>query len=160
MHISAEQIPGPPVPALVTAAEDAELLVLGHLGPGGLTAAFAGSMAMTVMAQVRRPVVLVRAGWNIAHEQPPRAEEQPPDRAPHKDVGGQAPHKDVLLALDPHQGREELLGFAFDAAHRRGAPLSILYAWHLAHGQVGTHPARMELARQDAEWALAAMTGP
>ncbi|MCF3124570.1 universal stress protein [Streptomyces arenae] len=150
-YISAEQVRRPPVPALVGEAEAAELLVLGHQGLGGIAAAFAGSVASAVVARVRRPTVLVRAGWDAAHERVADAEGGEADRGS---------NKEVLLALDLRHDCGELLDFAFGAAHARGAPLSILYAWHLTEGPPGAHRTRRVTVQRDAEWALAAVVDP
>lgn len=149
--VSAEQIHKPPVPALVAVAEDAELLVLGNRGFRGMGGFFAGSVAMAALAQVRRPVVLVRAGAVAADECVPDARGRPSE---HTACRG------VAVALDLKNECDALLDFAFDAARRRGAPLVVLYAWHLPDRPLGTRRQRVAAARREAEWVLTAVLEP
>ncbi|WP_240499110.1 universal stress protein, partial [Streptomyces prasinus] len=60
IEVTAEQVPGRPHEVLVKAAEDAELLVLGSRGLGGLAGFLVGSVGLAVVARTERPVVLVR----------------------------------------------------------------------------------------------------
>ncbi|MBC9715928.1 universal stress protein [Streptomyces sp. TRM66268-LWL] len=148
VRITAEQVPRPPVPALIGAAQSAEMLVLGNQGLGPVSAAFAGSVAGAVVGQVRQPVVLVRAGWTPAEEQLPTTD------------GDLAARRPVVLALDVRHDCTELLGFAFESARERSAPLTILYAWHLTEGPGAGRSRRLDLAQLEADWTLAAVVEP
>ncbi|MFE9120416.1 universal stress protein [Streptomyces sp. NPDC007172] len=112
IYLSAERIDRPPVAALLSEAEGAELLALGSQGfsgPGGL---LAGSVAMAVAPRVQRPVVLVRADGSPADGLPPGA--------------GQAAYRDVAVAVDLSHETGSLLEFAFKAARCRNAGLRVL----------------------------------
>ncbi|MER7172152.1 universal stress protein [Streptomyces mesophilus] len=145
LYISAEQLRKPPVPALVEAAMSAELLALGNQGLGGVGGMLAGSVALASVAQVRRPVVLVRAGAEETDGHVP-------------DVAGSAsrrtPYREVLVALDLGGTPDPLLEFAFEAARARGALLRALYAWHLPPGHGDGSRRRAELPQREAVWAL------
>ncbi|NEA56572.1 universal stress protein [Streptomyces sp. SID13666] len=99
---------GPPAEALSTAANEAELLVIGSRGLSGVAGFFVGSVAQAAVAHVGRPVVLVRAGESTEDEHLP-------------DAAGMA------LTRPCH----ELLEFAFSAAAQRGARLRVINGWHL-----------------------------
>ncbi|MGY4742242.1 universal stress protein [Streptomyces sp. ATMOS53] len=71
LYISAEQVRRQPGPALLAAAEIAELLVIGSQGTGGVGGFMSGSVAMATVAHVDRPVVLVRADETAADEHLP-----------------------------------------------------------------------------------------
>ncbi|NGO78858.1 universal stress protein [Streptomyces sp. YC504] len=122
LEIHARQLPGAPVPTLVEAAAEAELLVLGSRGYSGFAAFMVGSVALGVAARAPRPVVLVRAG-----ELPEDAHEPDPDGA----LTHTTPYRPVVLGLDLTRPGEELLAYAFDAAASRGAPLEVVHAWTL-----------------------------
>ncbi|MFE2582827.1 universal stress protein [Streptomyces sp. NPDC059378] len=89
--------------ALVKAASDAEMLVLGSRGlETTVESYFLGDISMPVVARAARPVVLVRAD--------PAAE-------------GPVPAHRVVVALKLHDSSEELLDFAFRTAAVRDVPL-------------------------------------
>ncbi|WP_139058277.1 universal stress protein, partial [Streptomyces prasinopilosus] len=71
IEVTAEQVPGRPHEVLAKLAEDAELLVLGSRGLGGLAGFLVGSVGLAVVARTERPVVLVRAGEQAADEHEP-----------------------------------------------------------------------------------------
>jgi nucleotide-binding universal stress UspA family protein len=151
VYVSAEQIKKPPIPTLAAEAEKAELLVLGNQGLGGISGFFAGSVAVASVAQVRAPVVLVRADWTAAHEHLP-------------DVGGSpsagTPYREVLLALDPKNECGALLDFAFQAAELRGGTLSVIHVWQLPHNQGGPHQEGDTPGQRGAERVLAEVIAP
>ncbi|MFE3181765.1 universal stress protein [Streptomyces violascens] len=146
VYVSAEQIARPPIPALVAAAEEAELLVLGSQGFGGPGGRLAGSVAMAVVGQAGRPVVLVRAGYTAGDERLPAAGGRPAECAP---------YRDVAVAVDLSHACASLLEFAFQEAERRHAILRVIHAWHPP--TLRTFPAQ---AQQDAEWVLASSLEP
>ncbi|MGY5033448.1 universal stress protein [Streptomyces sp. 900116325] len=93
--------------ALLKAASEAELTVLGSRGLTSAESYFLGSVSMAVVARATRPVVLVR----------PEAHEQGPSPAP----------RSVVVALKLHGPCDDLLAFAFDAAAARGVPLQVVH---------------------------------
>ncbi|MGW7263263.1 universal stress protein [Streptomyces sp. NPDC054842] len=123
LRIDTDEIPGLPVPALLKAAEDAELLVLGSRGLSKAAGFLLGSISHAVLASCERPVVLVRAAEHGEEEAP--AEAWAPEAAA---VTG---HRDVVLGLDLHKPDDAVIDFAFDAASRRAAPLRIIHGWTL-----------------------------
>ncbi|MFE6402324.1 universal stress protein [Streptomyces alboflavus] len=120
LRIHAQQPSGPTAAALLAAAADAETLVLGSRSPAGFGGFLVGSVASAVAARAERPVVLVRAG-----ECPEDAHVPDTDGGPSRST----PYRPVVLALDLPLPAEELLGYAFDAAAVRGAPLHVLHVW-------------------------------
>ncbi|MFD9635868.1 universal stress protein [Streptomyces violascens] len=146
VYVSAEQIGRPPIAALLSEAEDAELLVLGNQGFGGPSGLLAGSVAMAVAARVDRPVVLVRASCTPGDERVSGAADG---------LSGDAPYRDVAVAVDLSHEPASLLEFAFEAARCRAAGLRVLYVWHLSNLR---DPSAQ--AQREAEWALAATLDP
>ncbi|MFF6805460.1 universal stress protein [Streptomyces sp. NPDC012616] len=102
---------GGPVETLVTAAAEAELLVLGSRGHGPVVGFLLGSVGQQVIAEAARPVVLVRAG----------------DRAS-AEAGGQ----EIVVGQqgDPEDSAHALR-FAFETAVARGAAVRAVRAWTL-----------------------------
>ncbi|RRR86850.1 universal stress protein [Streptomyces sp. RP5T] len=90
--------------ALIKAASESEMLVLGSRGMETVVSYFMGDISMPVVARAERPVVLVRA--EPTAEGPPSATAAP-----------------VVVALQLHDSAEELLDFAFHTAAARGVPL-------------------------------------
>ncbi|KUN89080.1 stress protein [Streptomyces bungoensis] len=128
-----EQVEGPATAALLRAAEQAELLVLGSRGLSAFAGLLVGSVALGVIARSPAPVVLVRAGEEAADGHPP--------------AGGGASTRtgplDVVLGIDLADPCDEVLAFAFEAARLRGARLRVVHAWQpasaigLGSGDVG-----------------------
>ncbi|GGZ42450.1 universal stress protein [Streptomyces poonensis] len=118
-----------PVTVLLAAADEAELLVLGSRGLTGVAGFVVGSVSQRVVARSGRPVVLVRAGADAAAEHLPAVDGVSPEEIP------EVPYRDVVLGLDAGAPgdetvfSDELIGFAFEAAHRRGAPLRVVHAF-------------------------------
>ncbi|WP_239154960.1 universal stress protein [Amycolatopsis sp. FDAARGOS 1241] len=86
---------------LVELSADADLIVLGSHGLGGLHGAAIGSVALRVAAGAHCPVVVVR--------------------------GRAKPGGPVLTGVDRDDGALE---FAFEAALDRGVPVVAVHAWH------------------------------
>ncbi|MGW1888759.1 universal stress protein [Streptomyces sp. NPDC002004] len=103
-----------PSQALLAAAADADLLVLGseQVGSGGY---LFGSLEQEVVAGARHPVVLVRYG----------RESGPGGPAAGKDDGR------VVIGLDVRHPADRLLDFAFDFAARREVPVQVVHTWHV-----------------------------
>ncbi|MFE9425657.1 universal stress protein [Kitasatospora sp. NPDC006697] len=106
LEARAVQVADDPVAVLLAAAARAELLVLGSRALGTLRGFLTGSVSQQVLGATGSPVVLVRAGED--------EEEEPPG---------------VTVGLDHAHPYDAVLGFAFEAAARRGAPLTVVHAW-------------------------------
>ncbi|MFJ8113941.1 universal stress protein [Streptomyces sp. NPDC096132] len=128
VRLTDEQPAGPAVDALVKAADQADVMVLGSRGLSGFTGFLVGSVALGVVARATRPVVLVRAGEEAADEHLPAG-----DGSASTDTG----HRDVVLAIDVGDPCDEVVEFAFEAARLRHARLRAVHAWHTAAGPLG-----------------------
>ncbi|MBO1413087.1 universal stress protein [Streptomyces sp. FH025] len=109
--ITTQLLPADTPAALLPAAPDAELLVLGSQGLGTVRGYLLGSLGLHTVAQSDRPVVLVRA-----YEQP---------------IGTKSPAARsgaVAVGVSLRQGYDGALEFAFDAANRRAVPLLAVHA--------------------------------
>ncbi|MEW2566727.1 universal stress protein [Streptomyces sp. NPDC047070] len=158
LQIAARRTDTPALPALLEAATESETVVLGSRGFSGFTGFLVGSVALAVAADAACPVVLVRAG------------ELPPDERVPADTGGdttspaRTPYLPVVLGLDLEEPADELIGYAFDAAGVRAAPLHVVHAWTLPplrEGAGGAGEPGDTAAQQDArERLLAAALGP
>ncbi|MEW2087182.1 universal stress protein [Streptomyces sp. NPDC005283] len=127
LHIADESVvPESPVTALLTAAEQAEMLVLGSRGLSGVAGFLVGSVSLAVIARAPRPVVLVRAGEEASDEHFPA-----PDGAfPDSDRDSvKTPYRNVVLGLDTSSLCDELIEFAFDTAQHRGAVLRVIHTF-------------------------------
>ncbi|WP_329530918.1 universal stress protein [Streptomyces sp. NBC_01450] len=127
VRLSDEQMEGPAVAALLKAADQADVMVLGSRGLSGFTGFLVGSVALGVVAKATRPVVLVRADEEAADEHMPTG-----DSSPSTDTG----YQDVVLAIDLDDACDEVIEFAFEAARLRHARLRAVHAWH-APGSIG-----------------------
>ncbi|MCZ4606574.1 universal stress protein [Streptomyces sp. Lzd4kr] len=122
LRINVDRTAEQPVPALLAAAEDAELLVLGSRGLSGVTGFLVGSVALSVVSRTERPVVLVRAGERAEHEHVPDSSGTPSTATA---------YRDVVLGLDLHSSADTVIEFAFDAAAHRTADLRVVHGWSL-----------------------------
>lgn len=116
-----EQISDSPVAALLAAAENAEVLVLGSRGLSGVAGFVTGSVALRVVAHAPRPVVLVRSERHTgAHSSPDVLR---PTGAPHS--------SDVVAGIDLTHSCDEVIEFAFEAALVRGVGLHVVHGYTL-----------------------------
>ncbi|MFI8236978.1 universal stress protein [Streptomyces sp. NPDC085866] len=120
VEVTTEQLTGRPAEALVDAAKDADMLVLGSRGPGTIGGFLVGSVGLAVLAHTERPVVLVRA------EQAADKDEADPAGIP----SPATPFRPVLLGLDAGAPDAAPIEFAFEAAVRHGVPLRVLHGWN------------------------------
>ncbi|MFJ9535957.1 universal stress protein [Streptomyces sp. NPDC101225] len=136
VEVTTEQLSGPAAEALAHAATDAEILVLGSRGLGGLGGLVVGSIGFAVVARTERPVVLVRAGERTTGEH-------------ETDTS-----RPVVLGLDVGRPDDALIGFAFDAAARRNVPLRVVHGWnpppYYAYGMALEPAVEREMAKGDA----------
>ncbi|MDN0199137.1 universal stress protein [Streptomyces sp. S.PNR 29] len=131
--------------ALLHAASESEMLVLGSRGLEPVESYFLGDVSMPVVARAERPVVLVRAG--IPEEEP----------AP-------ARVRRVVVAMKLHGSPDELLDFAFHTAaardlpvlavHGRSVPLHAHVPWGVDHHvtEEMTRDAREQLSKALRPW--------
>ncbi|MGX5186173.1 universal stress protein [Streptomyces avermitilis] len=96
--------------ALLQAASESAMTVLGSRGLGAVGSYFLGDISMPVVARAERPVVLVRA----------ETSEVGPPPAP-RTAGS------VVVALKLHGPCDDLLEFAFVTAAARGVPLRVVH---------------------------------
>ena len=154
LDVNTGQLTGRPADMLAGAAKDAELLVLGSRGLGGIGGFLVGSVALAVVAHAERPVVLVRAGEQAADEH-----EMDPVGIP----SAAAPFRPVVLGLDTENPNEELIAFAFTAATRRHTSLRVVHGWnpppYYAYGLSVDLELHGELARGEST-ALAEVLSP
>jgi nucleotide-binding universal stress UspA family protein len=98
-----------PGPALVEAAHDADLLVVGARGLGGFRGLLLGSISQQVLHRATTPVAIVRDG--------------PLDTDPRR----------VVVAVDGSTTSIEAARWAAGDARRRGARLDVLHVWQLPY---------------------------
>ncbi|MFE0653492.1 universal stress protein [Streptomyces sp. NPDC059534] len=108
LSVTSRLLPSGPVPGLVAAAEESDLLVLGSRALGSVAGYLLGSVGLTVAGVVERPVVLVRA---VSAASTPRGP--------------------VVVGADMRQTVDSVLGFAFEEAARRHTQVLVVYAQQL-----------------------------
>ncbi|WP_149181948.1 universal stress protein [Streptomyces sp. TRM49041] len=116
VEVTAEVVSDTPVPALLAAADGAEMLVIGSRGHGALVGFLLGSYGQQVIAAATRPVVSVRA----------------PQEAAPKEAGPAAGGGEIVVGQQG--GRDEsaaVLEFAFRTAAARGVGVRAVRAWSL-----------------------------
>ncbi|WP_320779582.1 universal stress protein [Streptomyces sp. CRN 30] len=123
LRITERLVCGATVASLLAASADAGLLVLGSRGLGALGGFLTGSVSQRVVGRSTRPVVLVRAGRSAAGEHLPATDGVAPEEVPG------TPYREVVLGLRTDRPCDELIGFAFDAACRRGTGLRVVHAF-------------------------------
>ncbi|MFI7538982.1 universal stress protein [Streptosporangium sp. NPDC049376] len=132
-HVKVESLllPGDPRSALIAAAGDARLLVVGSHGLGGFRGMLLGSVALGVAGHTACPVAVVRC---------------PPAQ----------PCGEVVVGVDGSPAGAEAVGFAFAEASFRGAALRAVHAWSRPTAGGGLHAsADAEETAQEARRALA-----
>ncbi|MFF1478939.1 universal stress protein [Streptomyces sp. NPDC058301] len=120
VDITAEQVPGRPAEILRSAADEAEVLVLGSRALDTLTGFLTRSVSMAVLAHARRPVVLVR---------PTGTAEDGEQAGPEDEARGGGGPRDVVLGLDLSRPCDPLIEYAVEAARVRGAGLRVVHTW-------------------------------
>lgn len=111
-----EQTAEPPATALLAAAQDAGLLVVGARGSGGFDGLAVGSVARRVAAAAPCPVVVVPRRQNEGFGGGPRADARGPE---------------LVVGFDAHRPVREVADLAFAFAEARGARLRVVQAWAL-----------------------------
>jgi nucleotide-binding universal stress UspA family protein len=152
LTITSEQIPRPPVTALLAASADADSVVVGSRGLSGVGGFLVGSVGLGVVAQSERPVVLVRSGARAEDEH-----QADPDGRP----STATPYRDVVLGLDHEHSDDAVITFAFEAAARRAARLRVVHGASLppyyVYGLAADPALGGELAREEASAVDAAL---
>ncbi|QGN49284.1 universal stress protein [Micromonospora sp. WMMD558] len=103
LRVAGVVVDGAPTPVLLDEAREAALVVLGHRGLGGFAGLLLGSVTVQVSARAQCPVLVVRGE--------PRADGP------------------VVVGVDGSELSTEAIGFAFEEAARRDAPLVAVHAW-------------------------------
>jgi nucleotide-binding universal stress UspA family protein len=98
---------GDPVAVLRAASADAQLVVLGSRGIGGVTGLLVGSTANGLVAHAHCPVIVL----------PDEAAASVPDR------------QSIVVGVETGRGDEAVLEFAFTEAADRGTDLVAVHAW-------------------------------
>ncbi|MFF5211087.1 universal stress protein [Streptosporangium sp. NPDC000396] len=104
LEVTTEIVDGGAPEALVTAAEEAQLLVVGNRGRGGFAELLLGSVSRYVAARAPCPVAVVRQ--------------------PHAGERGE-----IVVGVTGQPGEEPVLDFAFHEATLRRATLRAVHAW-------------------------------
>lgn len=104
LPVDAVLVHGRPAEALLDAAGDADMIVLGTRGRGGFAGLLLGSVSLKVAAHADRPVVVARGHTERA-----------------ADVG--------IVAGVRDERDEEAVRFALGVAERRRAPVRLVHAW-------------------------------
>lgn len=149
VDVSIEQRDGTPSGALVEAARDADLLVLGSRALSGLGGFLLGSVGQAVVARTETPVVLVRAG-----EQADDEHVTDPAGAPSADTA----FRPVVLGLDSDSPGDAVIAFAFEEARRRAAELHVVQSWHASPYSVYTRGSGFEPHEEFARERAGALT--
>ncbi|TMR15672.1 universal stress protein [Nonomuraea turkmeniaca] len=104
LSVTTDIVADRPADALVTAAEGAQLLVVGNRGRGGFTELLLGSVSLDVVARAPCPVTVVR-------------------QSPAGDRG------EIVVGVTGKPGQDGLLNFAFREPALRRATLRAVHAW-------------------------------
>jgi nucleotide-binding universal stress UspA family protein len=110
-------IGGQAAAVLCERSHDADIVVVGSRGRGGITGMLLGSVSWQVAAHAHCPVVVVRGHWRPA--------------------GDYAPGP-VVVGTDGSAASDAALGFGFEEAAFRGAPLLAVCALADAPGSLGS----------------------
>ncbi|UKY47932.1 universal stress protein [Streptomyces inhibens] len=128
-------------PALLRAADESRMVVLGSRALAPLESYALGDVSLDVVGRAEGPVVLVRGERRA----------KPPRPAP------QVPEPRVVVGVSLNGPCEPLLAFAFDAAASRGLPLQVVHGRTLpVHAYVpwGIEPEVAEEVTKEAEDVL------
>jgi nucleotide-binding universal stress UspA family protein len=106
LEVQSQLVVGFPIPVLTAVARQAELVVIGDRGLGGVTGLLLGSVAVALAAHAACPVVVVRG------------EAEAPD-----------PSAPVVVGVDGSPTSEAALAFAYEAASTRNVPLVAVHTW-------------------------------
>lgn len=103
VRVTGHAVAGRATTVLIEQARSAAMVVVGDHGLGGFTGLLAGSVAVPLAAHAARPVLVAR--------------------------GRPDPTGEVLVGIDGAPASDPAVGFAFEEAALRGAPLTAWHAW-------------------------------
>ncbi|MGC5005384.1 universal stress protein [Streptomyces sp. DT203] len=112
LEITTRHLSGRPAAALAVEAVDADLLVLGSRGLGGLLGFLVGTVGTPTLVATETPVTLVRAA------------DEPEDAAPTQ-------YGEMVVGVDIHDAPDKVLAFAFEEAALRSCALRAIHSWQL-----------------------------
>ncbi|MEU6017364.1 universal stress protein [Streptomyces sp. NPDC047515] len=112
LEITTRRLSGRPAGALAVEAADADLLVLGSRGLGGLKGFLVGAVGTATLIATETPVALVRAA------------DEPENTGP-------APYGEIAVGVDIHEAPDRVLAFAFEEAARHSYVLRAIHGWAL-----------------------------
>ena len=125
LEVTTELRRGPRTAAIVEAAQEAQLLVVGHETRRGLDRILTGTTTTGVAARAACDVVVVPSFWM-------------PERL----------HRRVVVGIKTHRNAQELLSRAFAEARARDAELVLVTAWELPDPYLD----RIELRTHAEDW--------
>ncbi|MEO7448900.1 MAG: universal stress protein [Humibacillus sp.] len=131
---------GSPAAQLVSASQDADLVVIGSRGRGRLLAGVLGSTSYAVAAHAHCPVVVVR-------------EQDGEEGRGASSVAHPGPGHDVVVGLDESPSAARALEAAAEVAHREGATLHVVRVSRAASMEAWTY-AETALAGTEVTHAL------
>jgi nucleotide-binding universal stress UspA family protein len=119
LPVTTRLYPGTGAHALIEAAQEAALVVVGARGRGGFAGLSIGSVAAQTAAHATSPVMVIRT-----YDVVPGTDVSSPTAA--------VPHPGpVMVGVDGSTGTQAAIQFAFEAATLRQAPLVALHVWWL-----------------------------
>ncbi|MCQ4083870.1 universal stress protein [Streptomyces sp. RB6PN25] len=118
MAMNGIQVDAFPVAALLSAAESAELLVVGARGEGGFNGLAVGSTALATASTACCPVAVVSSGPSVARDD-------------EEETGTGAVPLEVCVGVDARHPADPPLDFAFSAAQLRRTRVRSVHAWTL-----------------------------
>jgi nucleotide-binding universal stress UspA family protein len=129
VEVTPVTVPGVAAAVLIEASRTAELLVVATRGHGDLGTLILGSVAASVAAHGRCPVVVVRG----------TGESTP------------GPDRPVVVGVDGSPAARAALAFAASTAEGAGAPLTVVCAWNVLAESVWVDAYARGLAPEDAD---------
>jgi nucleotide-binding universal stress UspA family protein len=108
LEVTTRVVVGPAATAVLHAAQDAEMVVLGRRGLGCFTSLLRRSVSVQVAARAPCPVTVVR---------------------PIHDVEPGSSSTQVVVGIDGSEHSARVIACAFEAASRRGLGLAAVHAW-------------------------------
>lgn len=112
VEVKRSVVEGPPAPALLEAAKEADLLVAGSRGHGGFAGLLLGSVSEQLAHHAPCPVVIVRQ----------------PGKEKSMTTSTSAP---IVVGVDGSDHADRALVWALDEAELRAAKLHVVTAWHV-----------------------------
>ncbi|MER6102942.1 universal stress protein [Streptomyces sp. NPDC001832] len=112
LEITTRRLSGRPAGVLAVESADADLLVLGARGLGGLRGYLVGAVGTATLIATETPVALIRA-------------------ADIPEGSGPARYGEIAVGVDSHEAPDRVLAFAFEEAARHSCALRALHGWRL-----------------------------